>query len=143
MNIFKMSKCSAHTRYQHKEYPREIKAQRLVYSEGDYKRLYRLYYSAENRVVYVIMHGSEDGRTYDGVMAEEAIQELCLKNIEALGERPIDKFVVVCCYPGYHKDTEVVDFALPVEFISNSIEPILIEQYDNRFIWYPESEYKG
>ena len=134
--------CLAYQEYEHKEYPQEIWAERLVYSDdesgGKKKDLYHLYYSNQDRILYIIMHGSKDGKNFTGIMPEQAVQELCVRNINILGARPLDKVVIVCCYPRYHKDTEVEELLIPVEFVSNYKGELLAEMYDDHFIWYKD-----
>lgn len=126
--------------YQHTDYPHTIYAKHLVYSDdnsgGRQRNLYHFYYSPKDYILYVIMHGSKDGRTFTGISTEEAVEQLCVRNLEILGDKPFDKVVVVCCYPRYHAGTKYERLSIPIEFISNSPKALMCEMYDDHFIWY-------
>lgn len=130
--------------YQHKEYPHTIYAQRLIYNDastgGTNETLYRFYYSEQEYTLYVIMHGSKDGRNFNGISPEEAIEKLCVRNLELLGDKPLDKIVIVCCYPRYHAPTSFNRLSIPIEFISNSPKPLICESYKDHFTWYEAND---
>lgn len=77
------------------------------------------YISQKNNILYIVMHGSEDGLVMDGISIREAIWKILRDNKKKL-TNPFAEINVICCYSNQHKGYFDKKRNLKVNFLANS-----------------------
>lgn len=77
------------------------------------------YISQKNNILYIVMHGSEDGLVMDGISIREAIWKILRDNKKKL-TNPFAEIQIICCYSNKHKGYFDKKRNMKVSFLANS-----------------------